>query len=116
MTAQSSTEAEYIALWKAGKEALWLRNLYKDLGLTQENPMTLISDSTGAIAIAQDPLFHKRTKHIDSHFHWIREKIQAGRFIANLCPGKEQTANVLTKPLLHPAHEKHMHGMGLTPV
>ena len=116
VTAQSSTEAEYIALWEAGKEALWLRNLYKDLGLTQENPMTLISDSTGAIAIAQDPLFHKRTKHIDSHFHWIREKIQAGRFVANLCPGKEQTANVLTKPLPHPAYEKHMHGMGHTPV
>ena len=116
VTAQSSTEAEYIALWEAEKEVSWLRNLYKDLGLTQENPTMLISDSTGAVAIARDPLFHKRTKHINSHFHWIREKIQAGRLVAKLCPGKEQTADMLTKPLPCPAHEKHMHGMGLMPV
>jgi hypothetical protein len=31
VTAQSSTEAEYIALWEAGKEASWLRNLYREL-------------------------------------------------------------------------------------
>jgi hypothetical protein len=29
ITTQSSTEAEYIALWEAGKETSWLRNLYR---------------------------------------------------------------------------------------
>ena len=116
VTALSSTEAEYIALWEAGKEASWLRNLYKDLGLTQENPTTLISDSTGAISIARDPLFHKRTKHIDPRNHWIREKIQAGRFVADHCLSEDQTADVLTKALARPTHEKHVHGMGLAPV
>jgi transposase InsO family protein len=116
VTALSSTEAEYIALWESGKEASWLRNLYKDLGHTQVNPTTLISDSTGAISIARDPLFHKRTKHIDPRNHWIREKIQAGRFEADHCLSEDQTADVLTKALPRPLHEKHVHGMGLATV
>jgi len=35
VTAESSTEAKYIALWEASKEASWLRNLYNELGFTQ---------------------------------------------------------------------------------
>ena len=106
-SAQSSTEAEYIALWEAGKEVSWLRNLHKELGLTQEKPTMLISDSTGAVSIAKNLLFHKRTKHIDSRFHWVREKVQAGRFVTEFCPSQEQTADMLTKPLPQPLHDKH---------
>jgi hypothetical protein len=59
ITAQSSTEAEYIALWEAGKEASWLRNLYRKLRLTQQNPMTIMCNNIGAVAIAKNPIFHK---------------------------------------------------------
>ena len=78
MTAESSTEAEYIALWEAGKKASWLRNLYNKLGFTQKEPIVIMQDNTGTVAIAKNPMFYKYTKHIDSHFHWIREKIQDG--------------------------------------
>jgi hypothetical protein len=109
-------KAEYIALWKGGKEASWLRNLYNELGLTQSNPTTIISDNTGAVNIAKNPLFHKRTKHINSRFHWVRKKVQVGRFKTEWCPLAEQTADILTKALPHPLHEKHSASMGLLPV
>ena len=116
VTALSTTEAEYIALWEAGKEASWLRNFYRELGLTQKKPTELHSDSTGAVSIAKDPLFHKRTKHIDSKYHWIREKVHAKRFTAEYCPTDNQTADVLTKALPRPKHEKHLKGMGMSAV
>jgi hypothetical protein len=116
VTAQSSTEAEYIALWEAGKEALWLRNLYRELQLTQQNPTKITCNNTGAVAIAKNPIFHKRTKHINSRFHWVREKVQAGRFEVEICCTEEQTADVLTKALPCPKHEWHTKEMGLSPV
>jgi hypothetical protein len=116
VTATSSTEAEYIALWEGGKEISWLRNLYNELGLTQQEATAIRSDSTGAVGIARNPIFHKRTKHIDSNFHWVREKIEAGRFNVILVRDEEQTADVLTKPLHCDKHRRHTKEMGISPV
>ena len=116
ITAQSTTEAEYIAMWDAAKEASWLRNLYRDLGYTQPEPTQIMCDNTSAVAIAKNPLYHKRTKHIDSHYHWVREKVTARRFEVEFCPTNEQTADIFTKPLLRPKHVQHMREMGLSPV
>jgi hypothetical protein len=116
ITASSSTEAEYIALWEAGKEASWLRNLYRELGYPQQQPTMLMEDNEGAYSIAKNPIFHKRTKHIDSKFHWVREKVAVGRFNPELCHTEDQTADVLTKALPCPKHEKHAHEMGLLTV
>ena len=116
VTAQSSTEAEYIALWESGKEASWLRNLHRKLGFPQWSPTMLMCDNTGAVAIAKNPTFHKRTKHINSHYHWIREKVQAGRFNVDFCRTANQTANMLMKALPRPKHECHTKEMGVASV
>jgi len=116
MTAESSTKAKYIALWEAGKEASWLRNLYNELGFTQKEPMVIMQDNTGMVAIAKNPMFHKYTKHINSHFHWIREKIQDGQLDIEICCTDKQTADALTKSLACPKHDKHSKAMGLLPV
>ena len=68
------------------------------------------------VAIAKNPMFYKHTKHIDSHFHWIREKIQDGQLDTEICRMDKQTANALTKSLAHPKHDKHSKAMGLSPV
>ena len=59
VTVQSTTEAEYIAMWDAAKEASWLRNLYRDLGYTQQEPTQIMCDNTSAVAIVKNPLYHK---------------------------------------------------------
>jgi hypothetical protein len=116
VTAQSSTEAEYIALWEAGKEASWLRNLYRELGFTQQQPTVIMQDNTGTVAIPNNPTFHKRTKHIDSRYHWVWEKVQAGRFEVELCRDEDQTADVLTKALPRLKHQCHTKEMGISTV
>src|SRR5258707_4592507 len=116
LTVQSTTEAEYIALWEGGQEASWLRNLYQELGYPQRMPTTIYCDNTSAVAIAKNPLYHKRTKHIDTKFHWIREKVQIGRISVESCRTDDQTADILTKPLTRDKHIKHVTGMGLAPI
>jgi hypothetical protein len=62
--ALSSTEAEYVALSEAGREACWLRNLYEELRQSQDSPTLIKGDNNGSIAMARNPQFHKRSKHI----------------------------------------------------
>jgi len=115
--AQSSTEAEYVALSETAREACWLRNLYSELGLLQEkNPTLIRGDNEGSLAMAKNPQFHKRSKHIDLRWHLIRELIQGGLITVESCRNPEQTADVLTKALPRPKHEKHTVEMGLASV
>jgi len=71
-TVLSSMQVEYIALSKAAHKVCWLRNLYTELGLLKEDmPMMIKGDNNGSIAMAQNPQFHKRMKHIAIWWHWI---------------------------------------------
>ena len=63
--ALSTTEAEYVAISEAAREAIWLRHLYGELGFIQKEPIILLGDNDGSIAMTKDPQFHKRTKYID---------------------------------------------------
>jgi hypothetical protein len=114
LTSLSSTQAEYVALSEAAREACWLRNLYTELGLLDEGrPTTIVGDNEGAIALAHNPQFHKRTKHIETRWHWIRELVQDGTIAIESCRDPDQTADVLTKALHRTKHLHHTQGMGL---
>jgi hypothetical protein len=66
--------------------------------------------------MVKNPQFHKRTKHIELRWHWIRRLIRAGIITVHSCRDAEQTADVLTKALPRQKHLKHMKDMGLTPL
>uniref|UniRef100_A0A2N9ITN0 Reverse transcriptase Ty1/copia-type domain-containing protein n=1 Tax=Fagus sylvatica TaxID=28930 RepID=A0A2N9ITN0_FAGSY len=72
---RSSTESEYRALATASAEVCWLRTLLKDLGIFLSQPPILWCDNVFALAIASNPVFHARTKHIEVDFHFIRERV-----------------------------------------
>ncbi|KAK9750353.1 hypothetical protein RND81_02G190400 [Saponaria officinalis] len=69
----STTEAEYMALTAAAKEAIWLKGLVSKLGLHQEIA-SLYCDSLSAICLAKDQVHHDRTKHIDVRYHFLRNE------------------------------------------
>ena len=144
--ALSSTEAEYIALTLAAKEATWLRLLLTELGLLQpddqhalikvleqntsaqaiqanlsierggetessekgiergvedEIVIPLKGDNQGSIALAHNPVFHSRTKHIDIQHHYIRDEVAAKRIELSYVPTEQMIADGLTKALTH---------------
>jgi hypothetical protein len=111
--ALSSMEAEYISLSEAGREACWLHSLYEELGYTQKIPNIIKGDNNGSIAMAQNPQFHKRAKHIATRWHWIRDLVQNKIISIESCRDPDQTADIFTKPLARPKHQKHVQEMGL---
>ncbi|KAK8930853.1 hypothetical protein KSP39_PZI016801 [Platanthera zijinensis] len=72
-----TTEAECIAVVEVAKEAIWLMSLIKELRISQES-VKLYCDSQSAIYLANDSIYHAKTKHIDVRYHKLREFIGRG--------------------------------------
>lgn len=71
INAFSNTEAEYVSLTTAACEAVWLHRLLADINEKQGNPSVIFCDNRSALSIAKNLILHGRTKHIDTHFHFI---------------------------------------------
>uniref|UniRef100_A0A2N9HLD4 Integrase catalytic domain-containing protein n=1 Tax=Fagus sylvatica TaxID=28930 RepID=A0A2N9HLD4_FAGSY len=96
---RSSTESEYRALASASAEVCWLRTLLKDLGIYLSQPPILWCDNVSALAIASNPVFHARTKHIEVDFHFIRERVLRKDLVVKFVSTIDQLANIFTKSL-----------------
>ena len=59
----------------------------------------IFRDNSSAIGLSKNSVFHKRTKHIDTRFHYIRELVSNGEIILQHCRTQEQVADILTKSL-----------------
>ena len=97
--ALSTAEAEYVSAAEATSQAKWLRFVLEDFGEEQVEPTVLMCDNTSAIAIAKNPVFHQKTRHINRKFHFIRDAIQEKEIELIYCKSKEQLADILTKAL-----------------
>ena len=102
VVALSSSEAEYMAMVEATKEALYLRQLLVPLKMTQDQPTTLRVDNQSAIALATNTAkHHSRSKHIDIRYHFIRLQTDV---VYAYVETKSNLADIFTKPLDKIAH------------
>jgi len=99
---------------EAVKEAIWWRNFLTDLGYNLTAPTTLFSDNQSAIALAENPEHHARTKHIDVKYHLMREHIQRGTMTQRYIKGSDNPADVLTKALPRDKHTTCATSLGIT--
>ncbi|KAG6471152.1 hypothetical protein ZIOFF_072253 [Zingiber officinale] len=95
----SSCEAEFMAATTAACHALWLRSLASELTCVKPKPVTLFVDNKSAIALMKNPVFHGRSKNIDTRFHFIRECIEKEQIVVEFVNTGEQRADALTKAL-----------------
>jgi hypothetical protein len=106
-----------MALCEASKEAIWLQNFLQSIlkGAKQSTPTPIIikEDNKAAIDIANNPVDHQRTKHIDVRYHFTREKVKEEILKLEHCPTKEMLADLLTKPLPKPQTDELTIKLGL---
>jgi hypothetical protein len=100
--ARSSTEAEYRALANCAADLAWVRMVLKDLGIFLHAPPTIWCDNLSALALATNPVFHARTKHVEVDYHFIREKVTNRDLQLHHISTDDQLADILTKALPSP--------------
>ena len=98
IVACSTTDAEYMAISEACKEAIWLRGLYTELCGDSSCP-TVFSDSQSAIYLTKNPMYHERTKHIDVRYHYIRDVVAEGDLKVCKISTHDNPADMMTKPV-----------------
>ncbi|GAB2285852.1 hypothetical protein Dimus_039724 [Dionaea muscipula] len=95
----SSSEAEYVAIAAAVSHCIWLRQLLEEMHLLHDQPTIIGIDNQSTIAIAKNPVYHDRSKHIDVCFHFLRDLVANGVVKLVHVKTQDQLADVLTKPL-----------------
>lgn len=111
--ALSSTEAEFMGMSDAAKEAIYLRSFLFQLGFRKLADVKLLNDNLGALKLAKNHTFHSKTKHIDLRYHFIREAIRNEHFKVEYTPTEEMVADVMTKGLSGPKNRRFIELMGL---
>ena len=112
--AGSTCEAEYIAASEAANEGVWMKEFISDLGVVPSvsGPMIIFCDNTGAISLANESRFHKRTKNIKRRFNSIRNQVKEGDIEICKIHTDLNVADPLTKPLSRAKHDEHQDSVG----
>lgn len=96
--ALSSTEAEYMAISEACREAIYLRKLYSIL--TGNLPViNIYNDSQSAQKLLQNQMLHGRSKHIDVRYHFVKDLANNDVVKINYLETENMPADILTKCL-----------------
>jgi len=116
VVALSSTEAEYVGITHAAKEATWIRHLLSELysPLVLKYPIMLYCDNKSAIELVKNATFHSRTKHIAIRYRYIREAYNDGVIALDHRGTDDMPADVFTKALVRIKLSEFAHLAGLS--
>ena len=110
----STCEAEYVAVASCVCHAMWLKSLLKELKFAQKEATKIFVDNQSAIVLAKNLVFHDRSKHIDTRYHFIRECMANKEVRMTFTRSQDQIADILTKPLKHDVFLKLRAFLGIT--
>jgi hypothetical protein len=96
--ALSTVEAEYIAAGRCCAQLLWMRQTLRDYGY-KLSKVPLLCDNESAIRMADNPVEHNRTNHIDIRYHFLKDNQQKGDIEIAYVNTQNQLADIFTKPL-----------------
>ena len=83
----------------AACEVVWLQKLLCDLDVQVDGPVVIYCENMSSIQLSRNLVFHARTKHIEMHYHFVREKVSASEIdLANVST-HEHVANIFIKAL-----------------
>lgn len=102
-----------MAMTEAVKENLYFRRLFEELGMNELIDTTIYNDNLEALKLAENPILHNRSKHIDLRFHFIREAIHEKLVNIEYLSTNSMLADILTKALTGPKLRQLISGMGL---
>ena len=106
--ARSSAEAEYVALADTISELLWIKMALSELKVPITGEIEIHIDNDAAKSMAENPVNHERTKHIDTAFHFIREVVEAKVVSLYHVNTKKNIADLFTKAVCRTDFHRHV--------
>ena len=106
MVLSSDAEAEFGALFHNTKEATPLRTMLEELGHPQP-PTPILVDNSTDVGLANDTVTQRRSRAIDMHFYWIRDRVKQNQFHVYWAPAHLNLADYFTKHHT-PSHHRRM--------
>ena len=81
--ANSTIEAEYVAICEAAKEAVWLKKFLMELEVVPASlsPIILCCDNNRPVAQSKEPRNYGEGKHVKRKYHLIQDIVQRGEEI-----------------------------------
>ncbi|SGZ03956.1 BQ5605_C032g11034 [Microbotryum silenes-dioicae] len=113
MVADSTTDAEYLALSHAGKEGIYLSQLLEELHVQPVAPTHIFTDNEAAAAVARDPVRVTGTRHIRLCEHFVRDMVNWGDISLSHIGTSDMVADVFTKALGPKVFSTHCYALGL---
>ncbi|GJV48739.1 retrovirus-related pol polyprotein from transposon TNT 1-94 [Tanacetum coccineum] len=90
---------EYVAATSCVCHTIWLRTMLKELHMEQEDATEIYVDIKSTIDLTKNPVYHDRSKHINTRYHFIQECITRKDIREIHTSSKDQVADIFTKPL-----------------
>jgi len=109
----STCEIEYVVASWCVCHAIWLRNLLSKMELKKLGAIVIQVDNKSTIELAKNPVNHERSKHIDFHFHFIRDHVKKGSVELVHVASQDQIADIFTKSLLKVLFDKYKKMIGM---
>lgn len=109
--AVSSTEAEYVAMSQAAREALWLIRVIRQF--EKLDNIAIRCDNQSAMALAHRVAFNPRIKHVAVSYHFYRQHVMSGLMILEYVKSENNVADCLTKGVSAGKMEFGAKGLGL---
>lgn len=113
VVARSNVEAEFRGMVHGICELLWIRRISLDLGIYLSKPMLLYCDNEFAVKIANNPVQHDRTKHVEIDRHFIKDHLEKRTVELPHVTSKEQLADMLTKVVCGKIFESSLDKLGM---
>lgn len=95
----SSTEAEYVAATSSACHCVWLKGMLQELGAISGECIDIMCDNSSTIKLSKNPVMHRRTKHIDVRFHYLRNLCNEEVIKLVFVGTNDQIADIMTKPI-----------------
>jgi len=109
----STTEAEFVAAAAKACQAVWMRQILRNLSHIQESSIVIMCDNISTIKLPKNPVMHGRSKHIKVRFHFLKDLVKDGEIELLHCVTQEQVADLMTKALKLKVFQKLRLKMGM---
>lgn len=108
-----SCEAEYVAATMATQECIWLKRLIQELSSAFNYSVSIHCDNKSAIKLVRNSVFHARTKHIETHYHFVQEKVLTQDIKLLKIRTEDQVVDIFTKALVKAKFEEFREALGV---